>query len=109
MNLFDRVKKLARSRGLSIAELERQLNLSPNVLYKLKNQKPSTDRIEAIADFFDVSVDYLLGRTDEPRIPGQEDIDTLAAHHDGEEWTEEELKEIERFKEFVRLKRKQQE
>ncbi|MEC1020166.1 helix-turn-helix domain-containing protein [Bacillus paralicheniformis] len=109
MNLFDRVKKLARSRGLSIAELERQLNLSPNILYKLKNQKPSTDRIETIADFFDVSVDYLLGRTDEPRIPGQDDMDTLAAHHDGEEWTEEELKEIEQFKEFVRLKRKQQE
>ncbi|CAI6302107.1 XRE family transcriptional regulator [Bacillus subtilis] len=31
---------------------------------------------------------------------------TIAAHHDGEDWTEEELEEIERFKEFVRLKRK---
>lgn len=34
-----------------------------------------------------------------------EDIPTLAAHHDGDEWTEEELEEIERFKEFVRIKR----
>lgn len=34
---------------------------------------------------------------------------TIAAHHDGEEWTEEELEEIERFKEFVKLKRKTQE
>ncbi|MDH6430244.1 transcriptional regulator with XRE-family HTH domain [Paenibacillus sp. PastH-3] len=32
-------------------------------------------------------------------------IETIAAHHDGEEWTEEELEEIERFKEFVRMKR----
>jgi transcriptional regulator with XRE-family HTH domain len=37
---------------------------------------------------------------------GQEDIGTVAAHHDGEDWTEEELEEIERFKEFVRSKRK---
>ncbi|SLB62141.1 Helix-turn-helix domain [Mycobacteroides abscessus subsp. massiliense] len=98
MNLFDRVKKLAESRGLSIAELERNLGLSTNVLYKLKNQKTSTERVEAIADYFNVSVDYLLGRTDSP-------VETIAAHHDGEDWTEEELEEIERFKEFVRLKR----
>lgn len=32
-------------------------------------------------------------------------IDTLAAHHDGEDWTEEELEELERFKEFVRMRR----
>lgn len=35
--------------------------------------------------------------------------DTIAAHHDSEEWTEEELEEIERFKQFVRLKRKEKE
>lgn len=33
--------------------------------------------------------------------------ETIAAHHDGEEWTEEELEEIERFKEFVKMKRAQ--
>lgn len=33
------------------------------------------------------------------------DIHTIAAHHDGDEWTEEELEEIERFKEFIRMKR----
>jgi len=35
-----------------------------------------------------------------------DDIQTIAAHHDGEDWTEEELAEIEQFKEFVRMKRK---
>lgn len=38
-----------------------------------------------------------------------DEIETIAAHHEGEDWTEEELAEIERFKEFVRSKRKQQE
>lgn len=37
------------------------------------------------------------------------DIETIAAHHDGEDWTEEELAEIEQFKEFVRSKRKHKE
>jgi len=36
----------------------------------------------------------------------EDDIQTLAAHHDGEDWTPEELEEIERFKEFVRMRRK---
>lgn len=35
-----------------------------------------------------------------------EDFDTVAAHHDGEDWSEDELAEIEKFKEFVRSKRK---
>ncbi|PYI57056.1 hypothetical protein DLM86_00995 [Paenibacillus flagellatus] len=34
-----------------------------------------------------------------------EEPETIAAHHDGEDWTEEELEEIERFKEFVRSRR----
>ncbi|GIP61995.1 hypothetical protein J32TS6_05500 [Virgibacillus pantothenticus] len=33
---------------------------------------------------------------------------TIAAHHDGDEWTEEELKEIEKFKEYLRSKREKQ-
>ncbi|MES1049938.1 helix-turn-helix transcriptional regulator [Bacillus thuringiensis] len=63
MTLFERVKDLAANQGLSIAELERKLNLSPNTLYKLKTQKPSIDRVETIAEYFNVSLDYLLGRT----------------------------------------------
>lgn len=34
------------------------------------------------------------------------EVETIAAHHEGEDWTDEELEEIERFKEFVRSKRK---
>ena len=64
MTLFEKVKELASSQGLSMAELERRLDFSPNTLYKLKTQKPSIDRIEAIAQYFNVSTDYLLGRTD---------------------------------------------
>ncbi|MED1508979.1 helix-turn-helix transcriptional regulator [Bacillus proteolyticus] len=64
MMLFEKVKELASNQGLSMAELERRLDFSPNTLYKLKTQKPSIDRIETIAQYFNVSTDYLLGRTD---------------------------------------------
>lgn len=36
----------------------------------------------------------------------QDDIETIAAHHEGEDWTKEELEEIEKFKEFIRMRRK---
>lgn len=41
---------------------------------------------------------------DAMRDPGY-DIQTIAAHHDGEDWTEEELQEIEEFKQYVKMRR----
>ncbi|WP_018664586.1 helix-turn-helix domain-containing protein [Heyndrickxia acidiproducens] len=40
------------------------------------------------------------------QIANGDDIVTIAAHHDGEDWTEEELEEIEQFKAFIRSRRK---
>lgn len=106
MTAFDRVKKLCEEQKISIVELEEKVGFGRNSLYSWKKNNPSSEKLEKVADFFNVSTDYLLGRTDKKRI---DDIDTIAAHHDGEDWTEEELEEIERFKEFVRMKRSQQE
>ena len=65
---FDRIKELAKKQGLSINSLEEKLGYSRNTIYNLKNSKPSTERISEIADYFNVSADYLLGRTDNPAI-----------------------------------------
>lgn len=65
---FDRIKELAKKQGLSINLLEEKLGYSRNTIYNLKNSKPSTERISEIADYFHVSTDYLLGRTDNPTI-----------------------------------------
>lgn len=67
---FDRIKELAKKQGLSINSLEEKLGYSRNTIYNLKNSKPSTERISEIADYFNVSTDYLLGRTDTPAIAG---------------------------------------
>lgn len=104
MSTLERIKNLCKSRGISVKILEEKLDLPNNTIYQWKTRTPGTDRLEMVADYFKVSIDYLLGRTDQKDL---DDIHTLAAHHDGDDWTEEELEEIERFKEFVRLKRQQ--
>ena len=40
-----------------------------------------------------------------PKYMNDDSINTIAAHHDSEDWTEEELNEIEEFKKFVLSKR----
>jgi phage repressor protein len=65
---FERIKELAKKQGLSLNQLEEKLGYSKNTLYSLKRQKVSTDRLQEIADFFRVSLDYLLGRTNNPKI-----------------------------------------
>lgn len=103
MSLVDRIKKLCTTRKVTVAEVERKTGISNGQIRRWDTSSPKTENVQKVADYFNVSVDYLLGRTDDLYI------ETIAAHHDGDEWTDEELEEIERFKEFVRMKRKQQE
>ena len=104
MTLFERIKLLAQGRGKNLKEVAITLGFGENYIYSLNSgKKPSSDKLEALADYFDVSVDYLLGRTDRKKI----EVETLAAHHDGDEWTEEELADIEAFKQFVRMRKEQ--
>lgn len=74
---FERIKELAKKQGLSLNALEEKLGYSRNTLYSLKKQKASTERMQEIADYFNVSLDYLLGRTNNPRIAGDEKSDNL--------------------------------
>ncbi|HEK9269381.1 TPA: helix-turn-helix transcriptional regulator, partial [Streptococcus equi subsp. equi] len=65
---FEKIKELCKSRGISIAKLEENLGLSKNAIYAIKRNQPSAERLQEIADYFHVSTDYLLGRTDNPKI-----------------------------------------
>ncbi|HEM3480756.1 helix-turn-helix domain-containing protein [Streptococcus suis] len=69
---FDRIKELAQKRGLSINSLEEKLGYSRNTIYAIKRNQPGSEKLQQIADYFDVSTDYLLGRTDNPRIASDE-------------------------------------
>ena len=69
---FERVRELAKKQGLSINQLEDKLSSGKNSLYGLKKSNPNSKIIEKIADYFNVSTDYLLGRTDNPKIASDE-------------------------------------
>ena len=97
---FDRIKELAKKQGLSINLLEEKLGYSRNTIYNLKNSKPSTERLQEIADYFNVSTDYLLGRTDNPKIATDgdasapldlRDIAAQSMLFDGKPLTEEDI------------------
>ena len=70
-SLFEKIKELCQKRGISINSLEETLGYSRNTIYSMKNKKPNAERLQEIADYFGVSTDYLLGRTDNPAIAGE--------------------------------------
>ncbi|HAQ0694188.1 TPA: helix-turn-helix domain-containing protein, partial [Enterococcus faecium] len=90
MITFERIKELAKKQGKSLNKVEEDLGYGKNVLYRLKNSNPSTERLQEIADYFDVSVDYLLGR-EEKETPKHVDLsenDTVFSF-DGKEISKE--------------------
>ena len=52
MSLLDRIKSLASTHQLSLAELERKLDFSNGSLRKWDSSTPSGDKIEKVADYF---------------------------------------------------------
>lgn len=62
MTLLNRVKELVSNRGMSLAELERTLGFGQGSIRKWDQSNPSTDKLTAVADYFHVSTDFLLGR-----------------------------------------------
>lgn len=71
---FERIKDLADKHRISLNDLEDKLGISRNSLYGIKKANPKSDRLQEIADYFNVSTDYLLGRTDNPAIANDDTI-----------------------------------
>ena len=60
----DRIRILRSERNLTQAEVAREVELSPRGYQDLElGRKPKYDTLLRLADFFDVSVDWLMGRT----------------------------------------------
>lgn len=100
---FERIKDLADKHRISLNDLEDKLGISRNSLYGIKKANPKSDRLQEIADYFNVSTDYLLGRTDNPNIAGNshvnepDDIDKIIDHamlFDGKPLTDEDRRAI---------------
>lgn len=102
MTLLDRIKTLASSHQMSLAELERKLDFSNGSMRKWGTSNPSLDKVEKVANYFNVSIDYLNGRTDNPKIASDDDINEIdlkeaakeSFFYDGHELNDEDMELI---------------
>lgn len=73
--LKDRLKELRSEKQITQRELANLLQLSPSTIamYETGQRMPDPETLQRIADFFNVSTDFLLGRTDirAPYIPDE--------------------------------------
>lgn len=97
---FEKIKELADKQGISLNMLEENLGFSRNTIYNMKKSTPNVERVSKIADYFNVSTDYLLGRTGNPNIAKDgdasapldlRDIAAQSMLFDGKPLTEEDI------------------
>lgn len=62
MSICERIKSLCDVRGITIYRIEKDCNLGNGSIMKWENSSPKVENVVKVADYFDVSVDYLLGR-----------------------------------------------
>lgn len=98
------LKELLQKKKMSYKEFADKIGVKASSVSMWMNgySLPRMGTLDKIANLFGVSVDYLI--TPEHTLPV-----TLAAHFDGDEYTDDELEEIRKFAEFVKSKRKDQE
>jgi transcriptional regulator with XRE-family HTH domain len=64
-----RLREIRKSRGISQLRLAMDLNMNQNTIsrYETGEREPGISDLIKIADYFDVSIDYLVGRGNEPK------------------------------------------
>lgn len=106
--LADRLKELRKSNNLTQAELGKILGVGKTTvsMYETSNSAPSDEIKLKISEYFNISLDYLLGKTN---IKNYEDKETTIALHsdvDYENLPTEAKDEINNFIEYVKNKYK---
>lgn len=105
-----RLKQIREEKGLSQNELAKKINMTQQRIssYEKGIREPDIETLKILADFFNVSIDYLLDKTDkrnndidlsEVRIAQYGGIDTNGL-------SEEDIEEIKKQVEYMRWKRK---
>lgn len=101
MNVSERIRTQMQLQNLSYGELSARTGLAKSAIHRYATgltDKVPTEALRKLAHALGVTPAYLTGWEDETPH-------TLAAHFEGEEFSEEELREIEDFVRFVKSKR----
>ena len=64
------IKAVCKEKGIAVSTLLQACGIRKGLIYDMEKRDgtPSTEIMEKIADYLDCSVDYLLGRTDNPAM-----------------------------------------
>ena len=60
MTVFERIEQLRKAQNLSQGKLEKELGFSNGSISKWRNSTPTYERLQKVADYFGVSVEYLM-------------------------------------------------
>ena len=100
MGIVERIRTLCKKEKQTLASMERELGFSQGSMRKWDDSIPSADKLQKVADYFGVSVDYLLGRDSNATVT---DYDIKFALFGGDgEITDEQYDEVKRFAQFVK-------
>jgi len=66
MNLVEKIRYLANEKGMSIPDLEIELGLGNGTISRWRSSSPNSSKLIMVANYFGVSTDYLLGRSENP-------------------------------------------
>lgn len=104
-----KLKELRSSRNQTQQRLADYLGISRAAYSHFENSRNDPDRetIVKLADYFDVSTDYLLGRGNREYENPESKSQTVAAHID-EDVSEEEMEDILNYIEFIKQKHKKE-
>jgi transcriptional regulator with XRE-family HTH domain len=77
MMIGERIKSLREERKITQQELARYLGVSQKTISNYENgeRSPDPDTLRKIADYFDVTVDYLLGRSNHRKLTRRDERD----------------------------------
>ena len=86
-NTFDRFEQLLKERGVTAYRVAKDANISTSTMsnWKTGRSEVSTPTLQKIADYFGVSLDWLLGNTDIKHLPNENNVvivekDDFSAH-----------------------------
>ena len=70
MNFAQRLAEIIEERGLTLYRVSKGTGISGSLLgyYRSGRSDPSSENLIKLADYFNLSVDYLLGRTNNPEV-----------------------------------------
>lgn len=103
----DRIISLRNEKKLTQSQLAKELNISPSAIgmYEQGRRKPSYELLENICDYFNVDMDYLMGRSDIKnryqaglKYDWEEDKSQEKENNIFSQLTDEELAKLEKFK-----------